>query len=177
MRPSWSRRSSVSRAISRRTPSKPESRTAPGGVAPGLLLHLTHEPRALVAKLVLQLTQEDLLGLGGAEPGEPLELAYLLPLRLLQLLPGVIEIALPIGQRALPLGQLARLQFERLLLGPQPFFEPGDLGPARDQLLHERLAPGHGGPAVAGSRPLGSGRCAGPGLDGAGALRHQHHRH
>ena len=141
MRPSWSSFSSVSRAISRRTPSKPESSTAPGvssmmksipvsvssarmlrpsrpmmrpfsssdfsstdrhggldrvasghalhaggedaagaavGVVAGLLLHLADQPRAVVAELVLQLAQEDLLGLAGAEPRHPLQLAELL---------------------------------------------------------------------------------------------------
>ncbi len=45
------------------------------GVALGLLLDLAHEPRRVVADLVLELLEQELLGLRGGQPGDALELA------------------------------------------------------------------------------------------------------
>ena len=43
---------------------------APVGVAAGLLLDLADQPGAVVAQLVLELAQQDLLGLAGAQAGD-----------------------------------------------------------------------------------------------------------
>jgi hypothetical protein len=64
------------------------------GVALGLLLDLAHLAGALVADLILQLAQQDLLGLRRAQAGDTLELAhvalaYLADLRLV-LLDGLL---------------------------------------------------------------------------------------
>ena len=46
---------------------------APVGVALGLLLDLAHEPRRVVPDLVLEVLEQELLGLAGAEPGDALQ--------------------------------------------------------------------------------------------------------
>ena len=66
---------------------------APVGVALGLLLDLADQAGAVVAQLVLELAQQDLLGLAGAQAGQPLELAHLVVLRLLQLRRALLEVA------------------------------------------------------------------------------------
>ena len=50
---------------------------APVGVVACLLLHLPDQARALVAKLLLELPHQDLLGLARAEPSNALQLAQL----------------------------------------------------------------------------------------------------
>src|SRR5436853_4513122 len=74
---------------------------APVGVAAGLLLHLADEPRAVMADLVLELTQEHLPRLAGRQAGDPLERAELVLLGRLQLLALVVEVALAILERRL----------------------------------------------------------------------------
>ena len=59
------------------------------GVVAGLLLDLADQPGAVVAQLVLELAQQDLLGLPGAQARHPLELAQLLALGLLELARGL----------------------------------------------------------------------------------------
>ena len=60
-------------------------------------------------------------------PDEPLQLAQLVALGVLQLLARVVEVALAVVERALALGELLRLQLDRALLGAQALLEPGEL--------------------------------------------------
>ena len=79
---------------------------APVGVAARLLLDLPDHAGAVVAQLVLELAHHDLLRLPGAEAGHALELAQLPRLLSLQLLARVVEVAPPVLERALALGEL-----------------------------------------------------------------------
>src|SRR5215211_7482308 len=102
--------------VAARHPLHDRREDAPGppvGIALGLLLDLPDEPRALVLELVLQLAQQDLLGLAGAEPGEALELADLLALRLLQRESVLLDVTAAVLERALPLVELLPRQVER----------------------------------------------------------------
>jgi hypothetical protein len=137
---------------------------APVGVTPGLLLHLPDHAGAVVAQLVLELAHQDLLGLPGAEPGHPLELAQLPRLLGLQLLADVVQVPAAVVEGPLPLAQLLRLDGQRALLRPQPLLEARDLGAAREQLLLEPVARDRHG------RGLGHGR-SGRRLSKARALR------
>ena len=115
-------------------------RDAPVGVAAGLLLDLADQAGAVVAQVVLELAHQDLLGLAGAEPGHPLELAQLPRLLGLQLLANVVQVPASVVERSLALAQLLLLDSQRALLRPQPLLEPRDLGAAREQLLLEPVA-------------------------------------
>ncbi len=207
MRPSAISRSSVSRATSRRTPSKLESTTADGvssmitstpvsfssarmlrpsrpmirpfisslgsstsrvvrlarvrrgqplhrdredaagtalGLALRLLLDLPQAQPGLVAGLLLDLGDEQLLRLGGAEARDPLELAPLDPLGLLQLLDLLLEVALAVVERLRPALQVGALHLERLGVAKRPLLHPRDLLAAGLELVGRR-AVGAGG--------------------------------
>src|SRR5215211_602864 len=66
------------------------------GVPLRLLLDLTDQPRALVAELVLELAEQDLLRLRCAEPRQPLELPKLFAPGLLQLVAVLLQVPLPV---------------------------------------------------------------------------------
>ncbi len=92
------------------------------------------------AQLVLELAQEDLARLGGAQAGDSLELADVLALGGLQLLALVLEVAGAIGERALLAGLVLEADVERLLLAEQPLLDAADLGAALAQLVRGRFA-------------------------------------
>ena len=149
---------------------------APVGVGAGLLLHLADQPGALVAQLVLELLQEDLLGLPGGESRHPLELTDLVALGLLQLIAADVEVAPAVVQRALEVGELRRPQVHGV--SPWPAGAPPG-GPARSAgpqlVLHvAALGRGHGG--LGRLRAL-RGRGRGEGCEGARALDEEHHAH
>ncbi len=146
------------------------------GVGAGLLLHLADHARALVPKLVLQLLQEDLLGLPGGEPGHPLELADLVALGLLQLIAAEVEVAPAVFQRALEIGELGGPQVHGGLLRPEALLQPGQLrSPGRELVLDIRARRrGHG--RLGQLRALRScGRREGG--EGARTLDEEHHPH
>ena len=91
------------------------------GVALGLLLDLAHAARAVVADLVLELGQQDLLGLRGAQPGDALELAHVV-------LAQVLDLRRVLLERLLAGGQRGALLIERGLLRQQALLEPHHLG-------------------------------------------------
>ena len=78
------------------------------GVALGLLLDLAHEPRGVVPDLVLELLEQQVLGLRGGQPGEALELTDVAlvrlgrrPQALLQLLLACVQFGDPRFDRTL----------------------------------------------------------------------------
>ena len=215
MRPSAISRSSVIRAISRRTPSKLERTTADGvssmitstpvsfssarmlrpsrpmirpfisslgsstsrvvdsleclrgeplhghredvaraalGLGPGLLLDLLQAQPGLVPGLLLDLGDQQLLRLRGAEAGEPLELAPLDPLCLLELLGLLGEVALAVLERLRATLEVGALDRQRLGLAQGALLHPRDL-----------LAPGAKLVAGAGAVRAGAGRSAAAG--------------
>ena len=72
--------------------------------------------RAVVAQLVLELAQQDLLGLAGAQPGHSLELAQLARLASLSSSRVLVEVALRGPRASARARQLLGLELERLLL-------------------------------------------------------------
>ena len=88
-------------------------------------------------RLLLDLGDQHLLRLRRAEAGEPLELASLDPLRLLQLLELVREVALAVLERLHPAVELGALDDQRVGLAQRPLLHPGDLGPPGAQLVLE----------------------------------------
>ena len=91
------------------------------GVALGLLLDLAHLAGALVADLVLQLAQQDLLRLRGAQAGDALELAHVA-------LAHVDDLGLARLDGRLAGGERRALLVERCLLRQQALLEPHHLG-------------------------------------------------
>jgi hypothetical protein len=93
-----------------------------------------YERRAVVAELLLELLEEDLACLAGAEAGDALELAQLVALGGLELLGLGVEVAGAVLERALALGGLLEADAERLLLGDHPLFDASELGTPLAQL-------------------------------------------
>ena len=91
------------------------------GVALGLLLDLAHLAGALVADLVFQLAQQDLLRLRGAQAGDALELAHVA-------LAQVDDLGLVLLDGRLAGGERRALLVERCLLRQQALLEPHHLG-------------------------------------------------
>ncbi len=100
-----------------------------------LLLHSLQGQRRLVASLVLDLLDEDLARLGGAEAGYPLQLAQVLALCLLELGGAVLEVSLAVVERLVAPLQLAQLGLHRLQLAQRPLLHADDLGPTQVQLV------------------------------------------
>ncbi len=103
------------------------------GVALGLLLDPAHELGRLVADLVLEVLQQQLLGLRGGDAGEPLELVLVVAAaggdggRLgLQRRRAILE-------PALAPREVGALLVERLLLAEDPLLDADDLGAALAQ--------------------------------------------
>ena len=130
----------------------------PLGVLLGLVFYLANELGALVADLVLELAQQDLLGLTRAEAREALQLAQLLALRLLEGGAVLLEVALSVVEGSL-----------------------GELGAAGAQLLLDALNVGNSSRArFLSLRGSGLGRPArsdGARLHGPRTLHHEDHRH
>ncbi len=105
---------------------------APVGLALGLLLDLAHHPRAVVADLVGQLLEQQLLGLRRAHAGDPLELADVA-------VADVVDLLLAGAQALLALGEAVEARVERLLLGEQLLLEADDLGAALLEIALDRL--------------------------------------
>src|SRR5437763_5823241 len=114
----------------------------PLGVTACLLVDLADERRAVVAELLLELAQEDLASLTGAQAGDPLELADVLLLRGLELARLVVEVPLPVLEGRLAALDLADAHVEGLLLAQQPLLDTGDLRPALAQLRVDLRAHG-----------------------------------
>ena len=105
------------------------------GVAAGLLLHVADQDGALVAQLVLELLEEDLLRLADAEPRDPLELLELAVARPLQLLALMLEVAPAVLERALTPLHLSQPDVERLLLPEDALLSAGELHSPLAQLV------------------------------------------
>ena len=125
----------------------------PLGLGVRLLLDLLQPQAGLVLGLLLDLGNQQLLRLRGRQPREPLELAALDALGLLQLLGRVIEVALAVVERLHSPLEVGALDGQRLGLAERSLLHPGDLLTACPKLVA-----GHGVPltvAVAGRRGLG----------------------
>src|SRR5436305_2845022 len=99
----------------------------PVGVTAGRLVDLADERRAVVAKLLLELAQEDLTSLNRAQAGDPLKLGDVLLLGGLELAQLVVEVPLPALEGRLAALDLADAHVEGLLLAQQPLLDTGDL--------------------------------------------------
>src|SRR3954454_6452779 len=99
-----------------------------------LFLDLPGEHGAVVAQLVLELAQQQLARLGGAQPAEALQLADLALLGLLHALGLMLEIARAVFQRALLALELGQTHVQRLLLRQQALLDACDLVAAGTQL-------------------------------------------
>src|SRR5688572_20433918 len=104
-------------------------------VAAGLLLDVADHHRALVAHLVLELLEEDLLGLADAQARDSLQLPQLALARLLELLRLILEVALAVLERALPPLQLAQPDVDRLFLGQDALLRARQLHPPLAELV------------------------------------------
>ena len=104
------------------------------GVALGLLLDLAHEPGGVVARALLDLREQDLLGLGDAQAGHALELAQVLLLALVEQLALAVELAGPVVERLAPLVDLGQLGVQRALAGEQLLLGAPELAAALAQL-------------------------------------------
>src|SRR3954447_1158958 len=104
------------------------------GVALGLLLDLADDAGRVVARALLDLGQQDLLGLGDAEAGDALELAQVLLLALVEQLALAVELARAVVERALALLELGHLGLERALAREQALLGAAELGAALAQL-------------------------------------------
>jgi hypothetical protein len=107
---------------------------APVGVAARLLLDLADELRAVVAQLALELAQEQLPGLARRQVRDPLELAQVLLLGLLQPLGLDLQVAGAVLERGLAPLELVGAGVDRLLLGEQALLDARDLRPSLAQL-------------------------------------------
>ena len=85
-------------------------------------------------QLVLELAQQQLARLAGAQATQALELADLLLLGLLELRRLVLQVAGAVLERAILAVDLGQAQVQRLLLRDQPLLGPRDLGAALTQL-------------------------------------------
>ena len=133
---------------------------APVGVALGLLLDLADEPRRVVADLVLELLEQQLLGLRGGQAGHALERADVALVRARR------PPAARSRERALARVELGGARVERLLARRQALLEAPDLLPARRARRRSRpAAAGLGGGAP---RP-GARRGAAPAAASPGA--------
>src|SRR3954451_18533666 len=92
-----------------------------------------------MARLLLDVGDEDLPGLCRAEPRDPLQLAALHSLRALQLLALLLQVSLTILERLPATVQVRTLDAQRLRLAQRPFLHPGDLLAPRPELV-SRLA-------------------------------------
>jgi hypothetical protein len=92
-----------------------------------LLVELTDAPRELVANLPLCALEELGLRLVHGEAGDPLELADLLVLGLLELDLEVLDVRLAIGEPLLATEELGQLPLELVLFRDDPLLELGDL--------------------------------------------------
>src|SRR6185437_7035550 len=113
-------------------------------LVPRLFLDLPDEPGAVVAQRVLELLQQDLARLAGAQTGDALELTNVLLLRLLELVRLDLEVAGAVVERALLAAHLRKLQVERLLLAEEPLLDAGQLGAAGVELGLRLVVPGAG---------------------------------
>jgi hypothetical protein len=100
------------------------------GVALGLLLDLPDRASLLVAQLVLELAEQDLLGLGRRQARDALQLPQLAGTGLLQLHRGDVEVALAVVEPRLAVADLREPRVDGGLLGMQALLLTRDLGPA-----------------------------------------------
>src|SRR5206468_10348153 len=112
----------------------------PVGVPLRLLLDLAHNARGVVTRHILDLLEQDLLRLGRGQAGDALELANVLALALVEDLDLPVELALPVAERSLALGQLGELDIDRLLLGYDALLDAGDFAAPFDQLVLDLVA-------------------------------------
>ena len=110
------------------------------GLALRLLLDLDQGPAGLVARVVLDVGDQQLLGLGGRQPREALELLALHLLLPLQLLGLAVEVALAVLERLLAPLDVGELQPCLLGVVEGALLQPGDLLAARLQVGRLRLA-------------------------------------
>src|SRR6478736_178878 len=96
---------------------------------PGLLLHLAHLACELVADQVLRALEQVVLRLGHGHPGQPLELAQLVLLRLLQLGVEPLGRLLPVCEPLVPARELDELLLELVLLRLEALLGACDLAP------------------------------------------------
>ena len=108
------------------------------GLVLGLGLDLLQPQPGLMAGLLLDVGEQQLLGLRGAQPRDPLQLAPLDPLGALQLLGLLREVALAVLERLQPPLEVGALDLQRLRLPQGPLLHPRDLGPARLELIRGR---------------------------------------
>ena len=94
----------------------------------------------LMPGLLLDVGEQQLLGLRGAQPRDPLQLAPLHALGALQLLGLLGEVALAVLERLQAPLQLGVLDLQRLRLTQGALLHPRDLGPARLELIRRRAA-------------------------------------
>src|SRR5215212_5088299 len=123
------------------------------GLLLGLLLHLANHTGAVVAELVLELSQQYLARLPGAQPGDLLELPDLVAPGLLELLAVAVDVALAVVQRPFALPELLAAQLERLLLCQHALLEPCQLRAPDAQLVFERVAPLRGSLGIGRGAP------------------------
>jgi len=130
------------------------------GLELGLLVDLAQDLGRVVAGLVLDLLEEHLLGLRGAESGDALELAQVLALALLEQLALVVELAVAVVEPVVAATQLGQLDVDRLLLGDHALLDADDLAATLEQLrLHLVADQGRRWAAAAGpTRPAAGAR-------------------
>jgi hypothetical protein len=104
------------------------------GLVLGLLLDPAQGQTRLVARLLLDLGDQQLLRLGGREPRDPLELAQLVLAGLLQFLGLLGKRALAVVERADPALEIFALNLDRMRVAKRPLLHPRDLCASRLQL-------------------------------------------
>ena len=104
-------------------------------VRAGLLLHLPHHAREVVADELLGAVEHDLLRLLDGEAGDALELAELVVLGRLRLLLELLEMALAVEEALLAPLELGQLAVDLLFLRDHPLLDLGDLGALVLELL------------------------------------------
>ena len=114
------------------------------GLRAGLGLDLLQAHAGLVLCLLLDLGDEHLLGLRGAEAGEPLQLAALDPLCLLELLGLLGEVALAVAERLRAPVDVGALDGKRLGLAQGALLHPRDLLAAGSELVGDGAVRGRG---------------------------------
>src|SRR3954447_9533653 len=121
------------------------------GVAANLVLDLARKHGTVAAELILELAQQQLPCLTGAQAAQALQLADLILLGLLEPLGLVLEVARAVFERALLALHLGQPDIERLLLREQALLDPSDLRAAglelgcRAGIGGRRRDPGSGG--------------------------------
>ena len=108
---------------------------APLGLVPRLALDLLQPQRGLVAGLLLDVRDEDLLGLRGAQSRDPLQFAPLDALRALELLGLLLDVALAVLEGLKPPVDVGSLHPEGLGLAQGALLHPRDLRAASLKLV------------------------------------------